>query len=160
MTRGNFFILCVQTYLQKSIAGPEEAVTILDAAAQLPDDAFGTEQIGPCAASFVKWKRHDMIEPVKAKAPEWLAAWHEADHNRVKVSISTAHASHWWGLAQDAYEDSCNGVGVPFPRELAPLLAGRTVQLIVSAQVADEFKVWGASIPGWDEEPFTFEKPQ
>ena len=162
MNRGDFFLLCVQTCLLLQEQDLGFTMTVLQKAAELDDMSYGSEKnIGHAAKDFVEYHQGQSgILSRKKKMPLWLEAWEEGLKNRVQVRVSpTALCHEFWMKAGDAMADSREGRGVPFPRGLEPLVAGQVNGMIVSRAQATQLETWGQSIPGWDQQPFTFEEP-
>lgn len=153
MTRGDFFLLCVQTLVIQHVKDSEPTTRILQAAADVPEEAYGGEKsLSVAALDF--FRHHYSTAFTRPKKPEWLAAWEEGQKNRVSVRVDQAmFGCEWWGRS---VRDET------FPRGMEALVDGRArwrsggLAMVVSRAQAELFKAWGASFPGWDQEPFSF----
>lgn len=152
MTRGAFFLMCLQTLVLKSSLTGVSAVEVLRCGAELPEEAFGTDDPATCAVQFFAWK----VGP-KKPVPEWLAAYEEAKSNALRVRRSSVAAVLWWSLAEQAFADALEGAGPPCPREMAHLLDGSMPAMVVTKETGEAFRTWVECIPGHEEGPFAFE---
>jgi len=161
MRRTDYFLMCLQTYLQArthSALTPERIVAILDEGSVLPEEALSSvPKLGAAAIEFARFHLNDTTGPHGKEPPPWLAEWEEAQSNRVQVLRNTRNfADSFWMMAEEALADSAEGKGMPFPKGMEPLVTGRAKGMVVSQQDANVFRAWVEAIPGAEQQPFLY----
>jgi hypothetical protein len=157
MTRGEFFLMCVESLSHHAgNVSPAWAARLLQQAAETPEDAVPEKmKLATAALDFVLWHQKHDAEP--SKAPAWLRAYREDVADQVTIKVNQGGGMTWWPHAEVAWNDSLAGRGPFLPKECHELLAGHAMEVVVRRATARQFKAWVESVPGHEEEPFAFE---
>jgi hypothetical protein len=167
MTRGDFFLMCVQTAVLRTSITMHQALSVLGDASRVPEEALGTMAPAEAAMHFVYWtlakQQGKEGERGQWKKPEWLEAWEEGRKNRRLIRANPAAAGGmWWANAEEVLlkvtEQDVEDDVIPFPKECVPLMTSRR-ELVVSTEGARLFEAWTQTIPGHEEEPFFYGDP-
>jgi hypothetical protein len=148
------FVTLVQTIVLHQRPPLEIAISIVEAATFLPDEAIPTTSLRDAAFQLWQWKMG------KDAKPKFMQEFEEAAKAAEKkkldaVVISVNHEAEcdtWW-MTAEGFVDG-------LPKSCLEIVCGRGVSRItVSREDAEAFRDWGAGIHGWhDGPPFFFWK--